>query len=250
MAGGFPLYLAGRRLVDWFGQRDWQNVWQTIGWWEGVYSKIDLSLLIEWLHGWRLSSLLSWSAVGWLVWAKRLGNVCLTIGWLETVDSKIDLSLLIDWLHGWRLPSLLSWSAVGWLVWAKRLGNVWLTIGWWETVDSKIDLSLLIDWLHGWRLPSLLSWSAVGWLIWAKRLGSVWLTIGWWETVDSKMTCLYWLTDCMAGGFPPCLAGRRLVDWFGQRGLADYWLVGDRRLKNWLVFTDWLTAWLAASLLA
>ena len=147
-------------------------------------------------HGWRLPSLLSWSAVGWLVWAKRLGNVWLTIGWWETVDSTIDLSLLIDWLHGWRLPFLLSWSAVGWLVWAKRLGNVWLTIGWWETVDSKIDLSLLIDWLHGWRLPSLLSWSAVGWLVWAKRLGNVWLTIGWWETVDSKLTCLYWLTDC------------------------------------------------------
>ena len=156
MAGGFPLCLAGRRLVDWFGQRDWQNVWQTIGWWEGVYSKIDLSLLIEWLHG------------------------C-------------------------RLFSLLSWSAVGWLVWAKRLGNVWLTIGWWETVDSKIALPLLIDWLHGWRLPSLLSWSAVGWLVWAKRL-----------------------TEC----------------------LADYWVVGGCRLKNWLVFTDWLTAWLAASLLA
>ena len=156
MAGGFPLCLAGRRLVDWFGQRDWQNVWLTIGWWEGV-------------------------------------------------DSKIDLSLLIDWLHGWRLPYLLSWSAVGWLVWAKRLGNVWLTIGWWETVDSKMDLPLLIDWLHGWRLPSLLSWSAVGWLDWAKRL-----------------------TEC----------------------LADYWLVGGCRLKNWLVFTDWLTAWLAASLLA
>ena len=137
------------------------------------------------------------SAVGWLVWAKRRGNVWLTIGRWETVDSKIDLSILIDWLHGWRLPSLLSWSAVGWLVWAKRLGNVWLTIGWWETVDwnidlsllidwlsigrwetvdSKIDLSLLIDWLHGWRLPSLLSWSAVGWLVWAKRLGNVWLT--------------------------------------------------------------------------
>ena len=171
--------LAGRRLVDWFGQRDWQNVWLTIGWLETVDSKIDLSLLIDWLHGWRLPSLLSWSAVGWLVWAKRLGNVWLTIGRWETVDSKIDLSLLIDWLHGWRLPSLLSWSAVGWLVWAKRLGNVWLTIGRWETVDSKIDLSLLIDWLHGWRLPSLLSWSAVGWWVWAKRLGNVWLTIGW-----------------------------------------------------------------------
>ena len=149
--------------------------------------------------------LLSWSAVGWLVWAKRLGNVWLTIGRWETVDSKIDLSLLIDWLHGWRLPSLLSWSAVGWLVWAKRLGKVWLTIGWWQTVDSKIDLSLLIDWLHGWGLPSLLSWSGVG------------------------------------------LIGLGKEAW---QCLAHYWSVGNRRLKNWLVFTDWLTAWLAASLLA
>ena len=155
MAGGFPSCLAGRRLVDWFGQRDWQNDWLTIGWWEGV-------------------------------------------------DSKIDLSLLIDWLHGWRLPSLLSWSAVGWLIWTKRLGNVWLTIGGWEP------------------------WT-------------------------QKLTCLYWLTDCMAGGFPPCLAGRRLVDGLGKEAwqwLADYWLVGGCRLKNWLVFTDWLIAWLAASLLA
>ena len=47
MAGGFPLCLAGRRLVDWFEQRDLPNVWLTIGWWEGVDSKIDLSLLID-----------------------------------------------------------------------------------------------------------------------------------------------------------------------------------------------------------
>ena len=157
MAGGFSLCLAGRRLVDWFEQRDWQNVWLTIGWWEGV-------------------------------------------------DSKIDLSLLIDWLHGWRLPSLLSWSAVGWLVWAKRLTEC------------------LADY----------------WLVGGCRL--------------KKLACLYWLTDCMAGGFPPCLAGRRLVDWFGLidwQCLADYWLVGRYRLKIvWFVFTDWVTAWLAASLFA
>ena len=174
MAGGFPLCLAGRRLVHWFGQRDWQNVWLTIGWWEGVDSKIDLSLLIDWLHGWRLPSLLSWSVVGSLVWAKRLTE-CLADYW---------------WVGGCRLKN--------WLVFT--------------------------DWLYGWRLPSLLSWLAVGWLVWAKRLTESLLTIGWWEGVDSKMTCLYWLSDYMAGGYPLCLAGRWLVDWFGQIDWQNVWL--------------------------
>ena len=142
---------------------------------------------------------------------------------------------LVDWF------GLIDWQCLAdyWLLGRYRLKIVWF---------------VCTDWLTAWlAAPSLLSWSAVGWLVWAERLGNVWLTIGWWETVDSKMDLSLRLTDCMAGGFPPCLAGRRLVDWFGLidwQCLADYWLVGDRRLKNGLVFTDWLTAWLAASLLA
>ena len=156
MAGGFPPCLAGRRLVDWFGQR-------------------GLAMF------------------GWLLVGGRPQTQKLTcLYWLsDCMAGGFPPCLAGRWLVDWFGPR--DWQ------------NVWLTIGWWEGVDSKIDLSLLIDWLHGWRLPSLLSWSAVGWLVWAKRL-----------------------TKC----------------------LADYWLVGGCRLINWLVFTDWLTAWLAASLLA
>ena len=154
MAGGFPPCLAGRRLVDWFGLIDWQCL-----------------------------------ADYWLVGRYRL---------------KIVWFVFTDWLAGGFPLCFAGRRLVHWFG-QRDWQNVWLTIGWWEGVDSKIDLSLLIDWLHGWQLPSLLSWSAVGWLVWAKRL-----------------------TKC----------------------LADYWLVGGRILKNWLVFTDWLTAWLAAILLA
>ena len=86
MAGGSPLCLAGRWLVDWFWQRDWQNVWLIVGGWVAWYfwlqkwdlKLIDLSWSVDWLHGWRLPSLLSWSVVGWLVLAKRLTEC----GWL------------------------------------------------------------------------------------------------------------------------------------------------------------------------
>ena len=187
---------------------------------------MDLSLLIEWLHGWRLPSLLSWSAVGWLVWAKRLTE-CLADYWLVRgcrIKKSTCLYWLTDCMAGGFLPCLAGRRLVDWFG-QRDWQNVWLTIGWWETADSKIDLSLLIDWLHGWRLPSLLSWSAVGWLVWAKRLteclADYWLVGG---CRIKKSTCLYWLTDCMAGGFLPCLAGRRLVDWFGQRDWQNVWL--------------------------
>ena len=80
MAGSSPLCLAGWWSVDWFWQRDWQNVGLLlVGGWLGVfYCKIQTKnltgffLAVDWLHGWRLPSLLSWSVVGWLVLAKRL----------------------------------------------------------------------------------------------------------------------------------------------------------------------------------
>ena len=48
-----------------------------------------------------------------------------------------------------------------------------------------------------------------------------------------KNRLVFTLTDCMAGGFPPCLAGRRLVGWFGQRGLAliiGWWETVDSKI--------------------
>ena len=147
MAGGSPLCLAGRWSVGWFWQRDWQNVgWLLVGGWLGVFllQNWDLKsdrffLAIDWLHGWRLPSLLSWSVVSWLVLAKRLTECWLTVRfWVARcfITAKFGLYtwrffLGIDWLHGWRLPSLLSWLAVSWLIWAKRLTECWLTFGWW-----------------------------------------------------------------------------------------------------------------------
>ena len=231
MAGGSPLCLAGRWSVDWFWQRDWQNVaWLLVGGWVGFfYCKIHTKKLtgffwaVDWLHGWRLSSLLSYSVVGWLVLAKRdWQNVgCLLIdGWLGVffyckIETKTTFFLAVDWLHGLRLPSLLSWSVVGWLVLAKRLTECWLAVDWWVdrffTAKLRLKLFLAVDWLHGLRLPALLSWSLVGWLVLAKRLTECWLTVDWW--------------------------------------VAECFFTAKFTLKNWRVFlSSWLTAWLAAPL--
>ena len=145
MACGSPLCLAGRWSVDWFWQRDWQNVgWLLVGGWLGVfllqnsaYKTDGFFLAVDWLHGWRLPSLLSWS-VDWF-WQRDWQNIgwLLVGGWLSVLllqnsDYKTDgIFLAVDWLHGWRLPSLLSWSVVGWLVLAKRLTECWLAVDWW-----------------------------------------------------------------------------------------------------------------------
>ena len=204
MAGGSPLCLAGRWLVDWFWQRDWQNVadcWLVVGL-VFVYCKIetkkltDLSWAVDRLHGWRLPSVLSWSVVGWLVLAKRLTE-CLADCWLvvglvfvyckiETKNWLTCLDQLTDCMAG---GSPLC-SAGRWLVnwfWKKktRLTECWLTVGWWVawcffTSKSRLKWLTCLDWLHGWRLPSLLSWSVVGWLVLAKRLTECWLLVGGW----------------------------------------------------------------------
>ena len=139
MAGGSPLCLAGRWLVNWFWQRDWQNVgWLLVGGLLGVFllqietKMTDLSWLTAWLAA---PLLLSWSVVGWLVLAKRLTECWLTVGWwvawcFFTSKSRLKWLTCLDWLHGWRLPSLLSWSVVGWLVLEMRLTECrWLLVG-------------------------------------------------------------------------------------------------------------------------
>ena len=148
-----------------------------IGGWLGVFhckiETIELTffLAVDWLHGWRLPSLLSWSVVGWLVLAKRLTECWLTVGWWVArcfFTAKLRLKiwrfffLAVDWLHGWRLPSLLSWSVVSWLVLAKRLTECWLTVRFWVTrcfITAKLRLNSWLvffsNWLTAWLAAPL-----------------------------------------------------------------------------------------------
>ena len=219
---------------------------------------------VDWLHGWRLPSLLSWPVVSWLVLAKRLTECWLTVRfWVARcfITAKLRLNswrvfLAIDWLHGWRLPSLLSWSVVSWLIWAKRLTECWLTVGWWVAwcfFTAKLRLKIwcffwAVDWLHGWRLPSLLSWSVVGWLVLAKWLTECWVTVGWWVawcffTAKLRLKIWWfflssWLTAWLAAPLFASLVGGRLIG-FGKetdRIFADCWLVGGSvffLMQNW-----------------
>ena len=162
---------------------------------------------VDWLHGWRLPSLLSWSVVSWLVLAKRLTECWLTVRfWVARcfITAKLRLNswrvfLAIDWLHGWRLPSLLSWSVVGWLVLAKWLTECWVTVGWW-----------------------------VAWCFFTAKLR---LKI-WWFFLSS------WLTAWLAAPLFASLVGGRLIG-FGKetdRIFADCWLVGGSvffLMQNW-----------------
>ena len=94
-----------------------------------------------------------------------------------------------------------------------------------------------------------------GWLLVGGWLGNFYCKI---ETNNwtDWLVLISWLTVGMAGGSPPCLAGRWLVNWYWlvggketDRMLADCWLVGwlgvawwnsKSRLK-WLTCLDWLT---------
>ena len=146
MAGGSPVCLAGQWSVDWFWQRDWQNVgWLLIGGWLGVfYCKMDTKywrFFISWLNAWLAAPLFAYLVGGRLIgFGKETDRMlvgCWLVGGSVFFYCKIQpikltgFFLAVDWLHGWRLPSLLSWSVVVWLVLAKRLTEYWLTVGWW-----------------------------------------------------------------------------------------------------------------------
>ena len=137
-------------------------------------SRLKWLTCLDWLHGWRLPSLLSWSVVGWLVLAKRLTECgwLLVGGWLgalwrQNPDSN-DWLVLTDCMAGGSPLCLAGRWLVDWF-WQRDWQNVWLIVGGCgglvfllQTWDLKlIDLSWSVDWLHGWRLPSLLSWSVV-----------------------------------------------------------------------------------------
>ena len=100
----------GKRLTE---------CWLTVGGWLGVFDcnietkkLTDLSWAVDWLHGWRLPSLLSWSVVVWLVLAKRLLECWLTVGW---------------WV-AWCFFTAKSRQKTDWLVLSSWL-NVWLSLG-------------------------------------------------------------------------------------------------------------------------
>ena len=169
MAGGSPLCLAGWWWVDWFWQRDWQNVGLLlVGGWLGVfYCKIQTKkltgffLAVDWLHGWRLPSLLSWSVVGWLVLAKRLTECWLAVGWgmaqcfftakLRLKNWRIFLEHLTDCMAG-SSPLFLAgrWS-IDWF-WQRDRQNVggWLGVFYYKIETKKLTgFSWAVDWLHG-----------------------------------------------------------------------------------------------------
>ena len=173
MAGGSPLCLAGRWLVDWFWQRDWQNVgWLLVGGWLGAL--------------WRQHP----DSNDWLVLTECMAGgspLCLAGRWL------------VDWF------------------WQRDWQNVWLIVGGW-----------------------------VAWYFYCKIETKNWLT------------CLDQLTDCMAGGSPPCLAGPWLVNWYWERDWQNVgWLlvggllgVFEFKIETKMTDLSWLTAWLAAPLFA
>ena len=117
-------------------------------------------LAVDWLHGWRLPSLLSWSVVGWLVLAKRLTECLLTVDW---------------WVARCFFTAKLRLNT--WRVFFRE----WLGVFWCK-IETKLltELSWAVVWLHGWWFPSLVSWLVVGWLDMAKRLTECWLTVDCW----------------------------------------------------------------------
>ena len=198
---------------------------------------------------------------------------CWLVGCLVFLNSKSILKWLtcLDWLHGWRLPSLLSWSVVGWLVLAKRLTECgWLLVGGWlgalwrQNPDSN-DWLVLTDCMAGGSPLCLAGRWLVDWF-WQRDWQNVWLIVGGWVAwyfyckIETKnwLTCLDQLTDCMAGGSPPCLAGRWLVNWYWQRDWQNVvWLlvagllgVFEFKIETKMTELSWLIAWLAAPLLA
>ena len=141
-------------------------------------SRLKWLTCLDWLHGWRLPSLLSWSVVGWLVLAKRLTE-CLADCWLvggllffyckiETKNWLTCLDQLADCMAGGSPLCLAGRWFVNWY-WQRDLENVgWLLVGgllgvFYFKIETKMTELTWLDWLHGWRLPSLLSWSVVGW---------------------------------------------------------------------------------------
>ena len=128
-------------------------------------SRLKWLTCLDWLHGWRLPSLLSWSVVGWLVLAKWLTECladCWLVGGLVFVYCKIEtknwltcLDQLTDCMAGGSpLCSTGRWL-VNWF-WKKKqtdrmLADCWLVgcmVFFYFKIETKMtDLSWLTAWL-------------------------------------------------------------------------------------------------------
>ena len=177
MAGCSPLCLAGWWSVDWFWQRDWQNVGLLlVGGWLGVFFTAKFRLKTDRFFFWQLTDYMAggsplclagrwsvdwfwqrdWQNVGWLLVGGWLG-----VFLLQNSAYKTDgFFLAVDWLHCWRLPSLLSWS-VDWF-WQRDWQNLgWLLVGGWLSVlllqnsDHKTDGIFFSSWLTTWLAAPL-----------------------------------------------------------------------------------------------
>ena len=208
MAGGSPLCLAGRWLVDWFWQRDWQNVWLIVGGWAAwyFYCKIE------------------------------------TKNWLTCLDQLTDCMAGVSppclagrWLVNWYWQR--DWQNVGWLLVVGLLGVFEFKI------ETKMTWVVLTDCMAGGSPPCLAGrwlvnwywqrdWQNVGWLLVGGWLGALWR-----QNPDSNDWHV--LTDCMAGGSPLCLAGRWLVDWFWQRDWQNVWLIVGGWVAWYFLLQNW-----------
>ena len=146
----------------------------TVGWWVAwcfLTSKSRLKWLtcLDWLHGWRLPSMLSWSVVGWLVLAKRLTECWLTVGWLDVLcfyTSKSRLKwlnwlVLIDCMAGGSPLCLAGRWLVDWFWqrdWQNVLADCWLVGGlvfFIAKLRLRTDWLVLISWLTAWLVAPL-----------------------------------------------------------------------------------------------
>ena len=151
-------------------------------------SRLKWLTCLDWLHGWRLPSLLSWSVIGFGKETDRMLGWLLVGGWLGIFYCKIEtknwltcLDQLADCMAGGSPFCLAGRWLVNWF-WQRD----WQNVGWWVawcfcTSKSRQKWLICLDWLHGWRLPSLLSWSVIGWSDLAMRFTECgWLLVGGW----------------------------------------------------------------------
>ena len=150
IAGGSPLCLAGRWLVDWFWH--WQNDWRQ------NRDSNDWLVLTDCMAGGSPLCLAGRWLVDWF-WQKDWQNVadCWLVGGLVIFTAKLRLKtdwLVLIWLtDGWRLTGrwLVNWY------WQRDWQNVgWLLVGGLLGVFEKIETKMTdLSWLTAWLAAPL-----------------------------------------------------------------------------------------------
>ena len=171
MAGGSPLCLAGRWLVDWFWQRDWQNVADC--WLVGGLVLCDVKIEtqmtdLSWLTAWLAAPLFAELVGGWLIGFGKETDIMfgwlLVGGWLGNFYCKIEtnnwltcLDQLTDCMDGGSPPCLAGRWLVNWF-WQRDWQNVgWLLVGGLLGVfEFKIETKMTdLSWLTAWLAAPL-----------------------------------------------------------------------------------------------